>query len=160
VGARDRGEEGGLCTDNAECGDGGVAVCVIGAGTDGICLVPCPAASTYISTGGCSEGFRCVTLDEDAGEAFCFPDCDSGDDCASGACVGENVCDLPAEAPMDGGGATDSGTGTSDASTPTRNTAVRNLTSNTISRNVIARNIIARDITVGGIAPRNLPIGP
>jgi hypothetical protein len=71
--------------------------------TEGICLIECDPAATYISTGDCPTGSRCYTFDV---EAFCFPDCESGDDCATETCDEEGAC-IAFEPEGDGG--TDAG---------------------------------------------------
>jgi hypothetical protein len=114
---------GGLCTPSADpatdpsgsCTDAN-AVCW-GGGGEGICVTLCePSAGTYVSTGGCPTGSRCFDLVE---AGLCFPDCNTGADCASGRCDGEGSCVEPeGEPPPDGGvPATDGGV-PADGGTP------------------------------------------
>jgi hypothetical protein len=60
----------------------------------GICVVRCPRAATYISTGGCPMGFRCFTLGDEL--AVCFRDCDAMHPCPTGyECDAEGSCVRP-----------------------------------------------------------------
>ncbi len=111
---------GGTCTPSEENAEGSCtnanAVCWGDVGAPGVCLTTCtPSEATYVSTGDCPTGSRCFDLrDTEIGAALCFPDCNSGTDCATGACDGENSC-VGGEptAPPDGGmgdaGASDAG---------------------------------------------------
>ncbi len=123
---------GGLCTAGADpmtdpagtCTNTN-GICAGDAGQQGLCLTTCTPGADYVSTGGCPTGSRCFDLGTSGG--ICFPDCNSGSDCATGACDSEGSCEPPA-APDGGvpdggvadGGVADGGVadgGVADAST-------------------------------------------
>lgn len=86
--------------------------------TEGLCIVACPPASTYVSTGDCPTGFRCFPVTAEYG--VCYIDCDATHPCPTGMeCDREGSC-VPEEVPMIDGGVIadgsvgDAGTGTSD----------------------------------------------
>lgn len=56
----------------------------------GLCVFACPPASTFSSAGRCPSGSRCFTLSPT--EAYCFPDCRVGTDCATGVCLSIGSC--------------------------------------------------------------------
>jgi hypothetical protein len=69
--------------------------CAFVPGETGICVRQCEPATTYVSTGDCPSGSRCFTVDAATGNAFCFPDCETGSDCTSGSCDAEGGCIPP-----------------------------------------------------------------
>jgi plastocyanin len=106
---------GGTCTGGSEsnpagtCTDSGAICDGSGGGGTGICLIPCASASTYTSTSDCPTGSRCFTF---SAAALCYPDCESGTDCATNNCDVDGSCAAPEEVPVDGGVETDAGGGT------------------------------------------------
>jgi hypothetical protein len=57
----------------------------------GRCIQYCPASSSYITTGGCNPGYRCVRVSSSTG--VCFRDCDATHACpADQRCDGEGSC--------------------------------------------------------------------
>ncbi len=59
-------------------------------GTTGQCLALCSPSSSYVSTGGCPNGYRCFTLGTNG---ICFRDCDASNPCPSGySCDAEGSC--------------------------------------------------------------------
>jgi hypothetical protein len=113
---------GGTCTVGGETNPEGsctgeTAFCAGDEGaTDGICIIACPPASTYVSTGACPTGFRCFRSADDYG--ICYRDCDATHPCPTGmGCDDEGSC-VPDAAPQsDGGGPTeDAGVIDTDAS--------------------------------------------
>lgn len=81
----DNGMPQGTCTSSE-------LVCNAGSGTNiGRCIQYCPASSSYISTGGCNQGYRCVKVQSSFG--VCFRDCDSTHPCPSDQrCDSEGSC--------------------------------------------------------------------
>lgn len=67
--------------------------CSVAEGEDsGTCLELCTPASTYVTTGGCPEGYRCFTL---GSNGICFRDCDASNPCPTGyGCDAEGSCIL------------------------------------------------------------------
>jgi hypothetical protein len=86
----------GTCTGaNARC-----ATTDFG-GTVGICLVECTPEETFVSESDCPTGSRCFTFED--GSGLCYPDCNSGADCTTGACDDDGSC-VPADVEeLDGG---------------------------------------------------------
>jgi len=65
---------------------------------EGVCVISCEAARTYVSTGGCPTGHRCLfgKIDDEE-EPGCFADCQTNEDCGAGlVChLGERICYPP-----------------------------------------------------------------
>ena len=105
----------GSCTDT-----GAICYAFDPEGNDspmGICIVGCTAGATYTSTSDCPTGSRCF----DFGGGLCFADCNSGTDCSTMSCDGDNSCVGEVGVATDGGVPMDAGTagdaGTGDAGT-------------------------------------------
>ncbi len=81
----DNGMAQGTCTSSE-------LVCNAGTGTNiGRCIQYCPASSSYISTGGCNQGYRCVKVQSSFG--VCFRDCDATHPCPTDQrCDSEGSC--------------------------------------------------------------------